>query len=259
MDRSRFSHRTALLAGAVGCLGIVVFCPTASAAGLDGFTSINGDTVLTPGASIGVTLDTASLKVDVPSGVFWGMQTGDILPLLAGGAETFSWDMTLNNIDLNGGTWETGSGQDFYSGYAQANEMAVVLTNQAGTFIQRNFTTGGATDSLGQNAQWNGVDGTRTITFDLTTFTTNSMTVADYINSVNGDGDTTNDVTGARIWMVTQWGNDGTILGDGTPDWYFDNVRVGDTVIGNFEPIPEPGTLALLGLALPALAMRRRR
>src|SRR4051794_12443840 len=39
--------------------------------------------------------------------------------------------------------------------------------------------------------------------------------------------------------------------GDGTPTIYFDNITI--------TPVPEPTSLALLGLGIPALALRRRR
>ena len=252
---ARVWGRRAALAAAV----TVSLCAagTSRGAGTDGFTDIASnapDTVLTPVSGVGVTHGTQALRVEVPqgSGAFWGFETPNVVDTLKGGATTLSYDMTLIGQELNGGSFGGGADTSF-NGFAQSNELAVVVAAPSGGFIQKSFSAGGGTDSLNQNAQWNGVDGTRHITWDLTKFTSGSSSLADFI--------TANNANDAHIWFVTQGGDsNGTT---GPMRFYFDNVALsgpgGSTIIGDFESVPEPGTAALLALGLPMLALRRRR
>ena len=206
---------------------------TTDAKFLDGFVDVASnapDTILSAGTGVGVTQGLGSLRVQVPQGqnAFWGMNSGNVVDALAAGATSLSYDMTLNNIELNGGAFNGGT-DDSFNGFAQSNQLAVAINAPAGGFIQRDFTTGGATDSLGQGTQWNGIDGTRTITWDLSKFTSGGMSLADFI--------TANNATDARIWFVTQGGD--TNGNAGPMRFYFDNVVLhgpsGDKRIGDFE------------------------
>lgn len=200
---------------------------------LDGFSDIASDapdTVLSAQTSVGVTQGLGALRVDVPQGqsAFWGFNSGNIAAALAGGATSLSYDMTLNNIELNGGSFSGGT-DDSFNGFAQSNQLAVVINTPSGGFIQRDFTAGGATDTSGQSGAWNGIDGQRTITWDLTKFTSGGMSLADFI--------TANNATDARLWFVTQGGD--TNGNAGPMRFYFDNVALhgpaGDQTIGSFE------------------------
>jgi hypothetical protein len=177
-------------------------------------------------------------------------------------ATTLSFDLTLLSAQINGGS-------GFFSGFAQSNEVAVQLFAPSGgplptglnIFSQRNFTTGGGTDTSGQSATWSGVDGTRTITFNLTTFTgtdpvTNtSQTLSQLLTTYGAQ------ITDAKISFVEQTGG-GTPVGPA--NYFFDNVQLigpsGPTIIGNFEPVPEPSSMALMAVAVPAVigAVRRK-
>ncbi len=229
-----------------------------------------GSTIYTSQSLFGVTLGTNALQATVPQGNFWGPSTGN---LLAPGTElsnnklaemqqatTLSFDLTLIGNQLSG----TG-GQ--FSGFAQSNELTVSLFSNPvpslptgiNLFIQRNFASGGATDSLGLAGQWSGVDGTRTLTWNLSNFTGldpsdgQTKTVAQLLLAHP-------DIQLARIEFVAQVGG-----GSGPANFFFDNVRLlgngVNALIGNFEPIPEPGSLILASLAVPPViaAIRRRR
>jgi hypothetical protein len=196
-----------------------------------------------PGSSVGdATTPTHVLDVNVPQGNFWGQRSRNLVTdandraaLIAN--NKLEYDMTLNQVALSGGN-------PSFAGFAQSNELAVTMFSPSGInlFIQRNFGTGGATDSLNQNAQWNGVDGTRHITWNLTNFTANdplgggTKTVAQLLIDHP-------DISEVTIWNVAQSGNDPNA---GNADFFFDSYVL----------TPEPGSLALLGLLAPAV-MRR--
>jgi hypothetical protein len=200
---------------------------------MDGFEDITTnppDTVLTISNTIGVTEGHGALRVEVDNGVnaFWGIRSGNVIDSILAGATTFSYDLTLTNIELNGGAFGGGTDNSF-NGYAQNNELAVVINTPTNGFIQRNFTTGNASDSLGTNATWAGVDGTRTITWDLNTFTSEGMTLQEFITSHNA--------TDARFWIVTQGADTNGHVGP--MRFYFDNFQLfgnfGTTRFADFE------------------------
>jgi hypothetical protein len=169
---------------------------------------------------------------------------------------------------MNGGTGTL-------DGFAQNNELAIQLFHSGGggtfpgggffPFIQRSFAAASGTDSLGLNATWNGVDGTRTITWNLAAFTVDDPTTPDptavSISQILTDHP---DMQGAAIYFVQQHNGPAPV---GPGRFFWDNVRLLDAggaelaLIGNFEPIPEPGSMALAALAVPPLvvAYRRRR
>jgi len=241
--------------------------------GTDGF--IAPPVTLAP-STIGVTVGTSSLRSTTNQGSFWGSSTGNLIAGTGQGpggtpltrlpqlqqATRISFDLTLLSAQIN-----AGSGN--FTGFAQANELAFQLFSNAvptlpsgiNIFSQRNFATGNATDTLSQNATWSGVDGTRTITFDLTTFTGVDPT----------DGVTKSiaaillahpDIQDAKFGFVQQTGGGSPV---GPASFFYDNVRLlgagGVTLatIGNFEPIPEPTSLILASLAIPVYAAVRRR
>jgi hypothetical protein len=255
-----------LLAGAAW-LAVVGVSPAQS---LDGWGSDGGpgSPIYANSNTVGVTTGLWSLQTTNPQGSFWGPSTPNLVTNdfnALKNATKISFDLTLNNNQLNGGSP--------FSGFAQANELAVQLySNPGGTaplginsFIQRNFATGNGTDTSGQNATWSGVDGVRTITFDLTTFTyTNQNNASDPENGDSLFQILTNhpDLQDAKIDFVEQLGG-----GSAPGNFFYDNVRLLDgtgntlAVLGDFEGVPEPSTLALVGLAVPAIiaAARRRR
>ncbi|HEV8607148.1 MAG TPA: hypothetical protein VGQ99_17545, partial [Tepidisphaeraceae bacterium] len=202
---------------------------------LDGFSDIPSnlpDTVLSIRTDVGVSQGKAALRVEVEPDVnaYWGIMSPNVLDLLKAGASQLSYELTLNNIDLNGGSFGGGADNSF-TGYAQNNALAVVINTPSNGFIQRDFSSGGGTDSLGTNATWSGVDGVRTITWDLSQFTSaDGMSLADFI--------TANNATQARFWIVTQGAGD-TNGHVGPMRFYFDNFQVtgpaGPKVIGDFE------------------------
>jgi hypothetical protein len=201
---------------------------------LDGFADIAGnapDTILSVATAVGATQGYGALRVDVPQGTnaFWGFNSPNVVDLLKAGATSLSYDLTLRNIELNGGSFGDPP-DDSFNGFAQNNELAVVINAPTGGFIQRNFTSGNAIDSMNTSATWSGIDGTRTITWDLTAFTSGGMSLQDFI--------TANSATEARFWFVTQ--GDDTNGETGPMRFYFDNITVNGpgaaaTVIGDFE------------------------
>ena len=207
---------------------------TSDPAFLDGWEDIASnapDTKLTVSDQFGVTEGHTSLRVEVDNGVgaFWGIRSGNVVDALRNGATTLRYDMTLLNKELNGGSYG-GNGDDSFNGYAQNNELAVVINTPTNGFIQRSFSQANGTDSSGQNATWAGVDGTRQITWDLTTFTaSNGQNLQEFITS--------NNATDARFWIVTQGADTNGHVGP--MRFYFDNIVLasptGDQLIGDFE------------------------
>jgi hypothetical protein len=203
---------------------------------MDGFEDISfnaPDTKLTISNTVGVTQGHGALRVDVDNGVnaFWGIRSGNVVDSLLGGATTLSYDMTLNNIELNGGSFGGGDDNSF-NGYAQNNELAVVINTPTDGFIQRSFSQANGNDSLNRGATWAGLDGTRKITWDLTTFTSvGGQTLQEFITSHNA--------TEARFWIVTQGADTNGHVGP--MRFYFDNFQLygnaGTTTLADFEPI----------------------
>src|ERR1051325_2072864 len=202
---------------------------------LDGWEDITAnppDTKLSISDTIGVSQGHGALRVDVDNGVgaFWGIRSPNVVDLLRNGATVLSYDMTLLNKELNGGAYG-GNGDDSFNGYAQNNELAISINTPSGGFIQRSFSQANASDSLNTSATWSGVDGTRNINWDLTTFTSQSgQSLQEFI--------TANNATDARIWLVTQGKDDNGHVGP--MRFYFDNIQLVDpingvTTIGDFE------------------------
>lgn len=219
--------------------------------------------------AFGVTLDTHALQSINQQGGFWGPSTGNLisqgfLSALQNGTR-LTFDLTLLSQQINGGSGN-------FSGFAQANELAFQVFAPAGTpslpnginlFVQRNFSTGGGTDTSGQNATWSGVDGTRTITFDLSLFT--AVDPSDnQTKSIAAILAAHPDIPSAKLDFTQQMGG-GSPVGPGS--FFYDNVRILNgsgtslALIGNFEPIPEPTSLILASMAVPGvvMAIRRRR
>ena len=212
-----------------------------------------GNPVLSQSTTTGVTLGTGALRATNPQSGFWGPTTGNLVPTNRQDlqdAQRLSLDLTLIGTELSG------DGSPF-SGFAQSNELAITLfspTDGPGggnlnLFIQKQWgglAGAGVSDSLGQAAAWNGIDGTRTLVWDLTKFTANDpntgtpKTVAQFLAAYPG-------IVDAKIAFVAQAGG-----GSGTTtNFYFDNVRL--------TAIPEPASLGLLGATGLMLVVRRRR
>jgi hypothetical protein len=235
---------------------------------LDGWGSDGG-----PGSPVygnsnttGVTVGNWSLQTTNPaSGAFWGPSTPNVMTTpgfydALRNAKFIQYDLTLINQQLNGGSQ--------FSGFAQDNEMAVQLFSNAGgsfpaqynKFVQVGFLAANGTDTSGQNATWSGVDGTRTLKWDLTTFTAqdtdgSTKTIGQILTAHP-------DMQDAKIDFTQQLGG-----GTNPGNFFWDNVQLLDAgnnvlmTIGNFEGVPEPGTMALAALAVPPMivAIRRRR
>ena len=134
-------------------------------------------------------------------------------------------------------------------------EIFAVLAYSAGSMIpipnlfgQISFNALIATDSKNHAAQWSGDDGTRTISWniDLIAFDDPNIpgsqfkTIETFLNQYP-------DINDAHIWITAQAGTGTTQAGNAR--FYFDQILL----------VPEPSTLVLLGLAVPALVMIRRR
>jgi hypothetical protein len=204
-------------------------------------------------ATIGVTLGQSSLRATNPQSGFWGPATGNLITSYRDdlmNAQRLSLDLTLIGTELSG------DGTPF-SGFAQSNELAITLFgpglgpggSDLNVFIQKQWAGlagAGVSDSLGLNAQWGGVDGTRTLVWDLTKFTANdpntgtTKSVAQFLADYPG-------IVDSKIAFVAQAGG-----GTGTTtNFYFDNVVL--------NVIPEPASLGLLGASGLMLVVRRRR
>ena len=204
-------------------------------------SSVLGSTTTPPSNTRGDSV----LKVTVNSGGFWGPISGNLVatPGLRNAfihATSISYDLTLIGSELSGG--------DPFNGFAQSNEMTI-NSNVNGTFSQHAFTaSAGDTDSLGLGAQWSGMDGTRTLTYNLANFTVIDPTtkaMESYQQYVANHPE----LTDVRFWFVTQFGN-GNAAPTGT--FYFDNVVL------NGVSIPEPASIGMLGLSASLLLVRRR-
>jgi hypothetical protein len=212
-----------------------------------------GNPVLAQSNTIGVTLGQFSLKATNPQSGFWGPATGNLITTNRAdlqAAARLSLDLTLIGTELSG------DGTPF-SGFAQSNELAITLFgagigpggSDLNLFIQKQWAGlagAGVSDSKNHAAQWAGDDGTRTLVWDLTKFTANDpntgtpKSVAQFLAAYPG-------ITDSKICFVAQAGG-----GTGqTTNFYFDNVRL--------DVVPEPGSLALLGLGGLTLVVRRRR
>lgn len=215
-------------------------------AALDGWGADGGPgTPTLSQGTLGATLNSSSLKSVNPQGGFWGPATNNLITSHRAdltNAATLSVDVTMI------GTQISGDGSAF-NGFAQSNELAVTLFSNGGVnvFSQQNWAAAGVSDSLGQNAQWNGVDGTRTLVWNLTKFTGTdpsdgqTKTIAQLLAAHP-------DIVDAKVAFVEQFGS-----GVAPGAFYFDNVQL----VGS--GVPEPASLGLLALAVPALALRRRR
>jgi hypothetical protein len=203
-----------------------------------------------PGSNVGdATTPTHVLDVNVPQGGFWGPRSRNLVTdpndraaLIAN--NRLEYDMTLNGVALSGGN-------PSFAGFAQSNELAITMfapdPGGINLFIQRNFGSGGATDSLNQNAGWNGIDGTRHITWNLSMFTADDPTTsAADIKTVAQLIADHPELTEVTIWNVAQSGNDPNA---GNADFFFDSYTL----------TPEPGPMALMVLLMPSLLRRARR
>jgi autotransporter-associated beta strand protein len=234
------------------CVFVPITAVISRAQSLDGWGSDGGpgSPTLSSQSTFGVTLGSHALDSVNPQGGFWGPTTGNLIPSETANlkaATTLSFDLTLIGTQLNGGSP--------FSGFAQSNELAIILAGNNGAinlFIQVNFDSAGATDSLAQSGQWNGVDGTRQLTWNLTDFLATDPTtgkvedVAQILQNNPG-------ITDAKIAFVQQTGE-----GSSPSHFYFDDVQLegpsgnlAGGLIGDFEGAPEPLTWNNTGGANP--------
>lgn len=205
----------------LGSVLIVALCSRTTAAdyvfgdfengSLDGFTTQNE--VISSVAGKGNTLGASSVGVQ-PFGNFWGL----ISPNLNAHRDDFlkatflSMDITFIRADLTDS-----------SSYAQTKFVA--LHDSSGSFVQRQIATGAAgandSDSLQPAAtagQWQGVDGTRTLKFDLNTFaqpggaTMGETTYKQYLTNHP-------EITSFDIWISFQ-------AGPLLATYYADNIKL---------------------------------
>src|SRR2546423_4691313 len=90
---------------------------------LDGFEDITSnppDTQLSISTTSGVTEGQGALRVDVDNGVgaFWGIRSPNVVDMLKTGATTLSYDLTLTNQELNGGSYGGGTDNSFHWDWA---------------------------------------------------------------------------------------------------------------------------------------------
>src|SRR5688572_5877355 len=112
---------------------------TSDPAFLDGFQDVATnppDTILTVSNTVGVTEGFSSLRVEVEqgTGAYWGIQSTNVVDLLKAGATQLSYDLTLNNIELNGGAFGGGADNSF-NGFAQNNVLSVSISTQQNGWI----------------------------------------------------------------------------------------------------------------------------
>jgi hypothetical protein len=244
---------------------------------VDGWGTFNGGgpggavTTYASQSTFGVTVGTRALQTSNPQGSFWGPATGNLIAQgnLAAlrNATTLSYDLTLLSAPLNGGSGN-------FDGFAQNNVIAFQLFHSGGAgttfpsggffpFMQHTFSVAqGDTDSRNHGAQWSGDNGTRTLTWNIANFTTTDPTDS-AIKTISQLLTDHPDMQGAAIYFAQQVGNGTATVGN--TSFFWDNVRLlgaGGTplaTIGNFEAVPEPGSMALAALAVPPLVIAYRR
>lgn len=196
--------------------------------GTDGFGS-NGGVFPVTQDTIGATEGSSSLKVEVPAGAtFVGALTGAVAPVIGDppGVESLVFDLTIE--------------EQFAGGFA---DLGVTIFGAS----QPDFPGG---QLFGLQAQFADITslgvapGTYEITLDLASATNQiDFTPGQSFNEIfGGFGTGPNDQIPTGVQFFVSKSNDAPVT------FYIDNVR---TVV------PEPGTLALVGVALTA-AMRRR-
>jgi hypothetical protein len=215
-------------------------------------------------STTGVTLGSHSVAVTDTPGNFWGPSTGNLVSQgfisALQTATRFSYDMTMFGSDI--------FTEDNAPSFAQGNELGLeiswssggALTTNGSTFLQKTAVAaqGNATDSLmatqSSVTEWNGVDGTRTISWDLSHFnlTVTGFGTGNFKTFITTFASQINDLKFDLVQQVGDSSSDTSPGGTGSlppPDTFFyDNVRL----------VPEPvsiGGLALMGL----LGLRRRK